>query len=304
LKGIEQELRQHRRCQELPLPGLTEGAAAEYLASRFAASAFSSLLVRWLHERTEGNPLFLVTLVDDWVAPGVLRQTGEQWELRGTVSDLMATVPESIRQMIEQQLDGLSVQEQHVLEAASVAGIECSAAAVAAGIEAEADTVEEWCEGLVHRHLFLRSTGVAEWPDATVAARYGFLHALHQQVVYERVPAGRRGGLHRRIGAREETAYGAHAGEIAASLAVHFERGRDYRRAVQYLEQAGKTATQRCAYREAISHLSKGLELLKALPDTPERTQQELILHIALGVPLIATQSWTAPAVRAAYARA
>jgi predicted ATPase len=93
-----------------------------------------------------------------------------------------------------------------VLEAASVAGIECSAAAVAAGIEAEVDTVEEWCEGLVYCHLFLRSTGVAEWPDATVAARYGFLHALHQQVVYERVPASRRGGLHRRIGAREETA--------------------------------------------------------------------------------------------------
>src|SRR5262245_66586895 len=93
-------------------------------------------------------------------------------------------------------------------EAASVVGREFSAAAVAAGIEAELDTVEEWCEGLVRRHLFLRSTGAEEWPDGTVAARYSFLHALHQQMVYERVPAGRRSGLHRRIGAREEQAYG------------------------------------------------------------------------------------------------
>ena len=31
------------------------------------------------------------------------------------------------------------------------------------------------------------------------------------------------------------------------------------------------------------AHLTKGLELLKTLPDTPERAQQELTLQIALG---------------------
>src|SRR5262249_13964392 len=197
-----------------------------------------------------------------------------------------------------------SAQEQHMLEAASVVGREFSAAAVAAGIEAELDTVEEWCEGLVHRHLFLRSTGVEEWPDGTVAARYSFLHALHQQMVYERVPAGRRSGLHRRIGARKEQAYSTHAGEIAASLAVHFERGRDYRRAVQYLEQAGETASRRSAYQEAIGHFTRGLEVLKTLPDTPERMRHEIRLLIARGPPLMATHGWAAPEVGAIYTRA
>jgi predicted ATPase len=55
---------------------------------------------------------------------------------------------------------------------------------------------------------------------------------------------------------------------------------------------------------EAISHLSKGLELLATLPDTPERTHQELTLHTALGSPLSITQGFAAPEVERVYARA
>src|SRR5437867_13317599 len=99
--------------------------------------------------------------------------------------------------------------------------MEFSAAAVAASIDAEMAQVEEQCVGLVRREQLLRARGTSEWPDGTVAARYSFLHALYQEVVYERVTAGRRIGVHQRIGAREEAAYGERAGEIAAELAVH-----------------------------------------------------------------------------------
>ena len=63
---------------------------------------------------------------------------------------------------------------------------------------------------------------------------------------------------------------------------MHFERGRDYRRAVQYSGQAGENAILRSAHVEAIQHLTKALQLLKTLPDTPERTRQELTLQTAL----------------------
>jgi predicted ATPase len=55
---------------------------------------------------------------------------------------------------------------------------------------------------------------------------------------------------------------------------------------------------------EAVSHLTKGLELLKTLPDIPERSQQELALQTALGPVLIATKGYTAPEVEHAYTRA
>src|SRR5262249_18377367 len=109
---------------------------------------------------------------------------------------------------------------------------------------------------------------------------------------------------HRRIAERIEAIYGSRASARAAELAMHYERGHDFPRAVGYLEQAAQTAIERCAYQEALSHLSKGLALLERVPATSERTQQEVRLHLARGVPLLATTGWAAPELGAAYARA
>src|SRR5262249_39312754 len=210
----------------------------------------------------------------------------------------------SLQQMIEQQIERLSPAEKRLLEVASVAGAEFSAAAVAAGAGIAVEAVEEQCGELAHHEQFLRVRGTAEWPDGTVAARYEFLHALYQDVLYSRLTARQQQRLHQQIGERVEQAYGERAREIAAELALHFERGRDYRKAIQYLRQAGGNAARRSAHVEAISHFTKGLELLKTLPDTPERTQQELTLQVALGPPLQATKGWAAPEVERAYTRA
>lgn len=298
LRTVKQELQLHRQCEEQRLALLTEEHVAEYLTMRFSAetTGWPSLqgLAQLIHQRTEGNPLFMVNVVDYLAAQGGLGESVEKVQNR---------VPGDLRQMIEEQIHRLSPEEQNTLEVASVAGAEFSAAAVAAGVEAQVSEVEIRCAGLARREQFLQARGIEEWPDGTVAARYSFLHALYQQVLYERVTAGRRIELHRQIGERQERAYGERAREISAALAVHFERGHDYRRAVQYCEQAGKNAIRRSAYVEAISLLTRGLELLKMLPDTSERIQQELGLQVALGAPLMAVKGYSAPEVEHTYAR-
>jgi tetratricopeptide (TPR) repeat protein len=137
-----------------------------------------------------------------------------------------------------------------------------------------------------------------------VAARYGFLHALYQDALYGQLTARQQQRLHQQIGERVEQSYGERAREIAAELAVHFEQGRDYGRAVRYLQQAGENAVRRSAHHEAVALLAKGLELLKTLPNTPERAQQELSLQINLGVPLMATKGFGSPDVEKANTRA
>jgi len=303
LKSVKQELQLHGQCQELVLELLPEGAVREYLVQRFPEYQVPASCVRVLYQRTEGNPLFMVTLVEELLARGLLALAGEKLTLWHE-EQMAREVPENLRQMIEQQIERSSPEEQRALEAASAAGAEFSAAGVAAGVEAAVEAVEERCAELTRRGQFLRAKGTAEWPDGTVAARYEFLHALYQEVTYERVPAGRRAHLHQRIGERAEGAYGARAEEIAAELAVHFERGRDYRRAVRYLGQAARNAIQRSANQEAIHHLTRGLELLQTLPDTLERAQQELALQIILGAALMAAKGYAASEVEKAYIRA
>src|SRR5262249_54922113 len=106
------------------------------------------------------------------------------------------------------------------------------------------------------------------------------------------------------IGMRLEAAFGPRADEVAAELAVHFEHGRDYDRAMQYLQRTAATAIQRHAHREAMAYLRRALELLTTLPETPERAWQELSLLIALGATLAATQGYGNTEVERLYSRA
>jgi predicted ATPase len=312
LRALVRELEAHGQCKGLPLRFLTSPEVtqylAQYLAARFALSepqaAGLEAWGRFLHGRTDGNPLFMVAMVDDLIGQGVIGGAALERPWPAPPVSLAGGLPENLRQLIDHQLDRLSQEERGVLEAASVAGREFLAASVAAALDTDVFMVEGCCDALASRHLFLDSGKGPTGPERRLCERYRFLHALYPQILYERLPASRRRQLHQAVGESKETAFGSRSADIAAELAVHFEEARDHARAVHYLGQAGENALRRSGHREAIEHLTKGLELLKFLPETPERTRQELLLQIALGSTLMATKGYAAPEVERAYARA
>jgi len=303
LRAVKQDLQARGLCHELPVGLLSEGAVAEYLTARLPGRGLPDELAGLLHQRTEGHPLFLVSLVDDWLAQGVLAPRADGWELTTDLDALAGGVPASIRALIEKQLERLGRDELRVLEGASVAGIEFAAAAAAAAVDEDVDRAEEACEALARRHQFLHPKATAEWPDGTVSGRYRFGHELYHRVVAERVTGARQRLLHQRLGERLEAAHARHPAEAAAELAVHFEQGRDPGRAVRYLELAAHRAAGHFAHREAIDYLRRGLALVDRLPEA-ERVPGELRLQVNLGVHLQAIQGFASPAARRAFERA
>ena len=269
LRGVTQELLMHRQCEELLLDFLSETAVAQYLGARFTGAAPPTACFQELagavHRRTDGHPLFMVTVADYAIQQGWLVETGGGWKVQAGAADIADGVPESLRQMIEQQLAQLSAEEQQVLDAASVVGVDFSAAAVAAGLGVEVETVEEHCEALTQRGQFLRSGGVEEWPDGTAAECYRFCHALQQQVVYERLPVGRRIRLHRRVGERLEEGYRERARERAAELAEQLlalaQRLQDNDLLLQARSAIGNTLYYRGELLPAHSQLKRGMVL-------------------------------------------
>ena len=260
--------------RELETRGRAQGCHSRCSACRRSPTTFASgsrkasfplELAQVIHVRTEGNPLFMVTLVDDLLARGLIAPREHGWELRAALEAVDLDVPESLRQMIDRQIGRVGKDEQHMLEAGSVAGMEFSAASVAAAMDRTVADVEERCDELVGRQLFLRSLGAREWPDRTLATRYAFVHALHRNTLYQRTSPGRRRELHQAIGEREETGYGDRARDIAAELAAHFEPAGDDARAVRYLEQAAETAMRRHANREAIGYLARARDIATRL---------------------------------------
>lgn len=279
LEAVRQELLMRRRCHELRLDYLSEDAVAEYLTVRFPGTKLPMGLGRAIRRRTDGNPLFMVNVVDYLAAESLVGGPAPAVDLRKVVGEIETVVPESLRQMIGMQIDRLPEGAQALLEAASVAGLEFSALAVAAGQGAVLAAIEKACEGLARRGQFLRPTGIGTLPDGTVAARYGFIHSLYQDILYHRIPPTRRLRLHQRIAERGIAVFGQRAGEIAAELAVHFERARDYRSTIQHLRGAAHNAARRYANREAVGHLIHAHELVNHLDGAERAGLQTAILE-------------------------
>lgn len=304
LKAVKQDLLLRGACVEVPLPLWSVPAVEAWLATLGHDAHLAARLADLLHQRTEGNPLFVWHVLAALQQQGVLTLRQSRWQVHGDVEAAVRQVPESLRQMIEHQLDQLAPEAHTVLQVGSVAGMTFAAAAVAAQTGYEVEVVEELCEGLAQRQHLVQADGVEAWPDGTVSARYVFRHALYPDVLYNRIPASRRQRLHRQLGAQLEAAYGARASDIAAELARHFEHGWEARRAVQYRHAAADNALRRSAHHEGLEHLSRALALLAGVPDTPARRQQELDLQVTLGHALMATRGQAAPDVERAYARA
>ncbi len=130
------------------------------------------------------------------------------------------------------------------------------------------------------------------------------MHQLHREVLYERVPAGRRARYHRAVGHWLEAAYGGQADEHVGELALHFDRGGDAVRAVDCLCRTAGQAMVRGAAAEALGHLDAALGHASRMPDGDERRRAELNLQLMRASALIVTWGWAAPELESAYRRA
>ena len=132
-------------------------------------------------------------------------------------------------------------------------------------------------------------------------AVYTFKHALIQDAAYQSLLKSTRQHYHQRIGQVLESQFPEIAEAQPELLAHHYTEAGLTEQAVGYWHHAGQSAIQRSAHLEAISHLTKGLALLQTLPETRERVQRDVDLHIPLGVSLLATKGYAAPEVGQTY---
>src|SRR5262245_53312626 len=125
-------------------------------------------------------------------------------------------------------------------------------------------------------------------------ACYLFKHALLQDVAYQSLLKSTRQRYHQQIAQVLEEQFAELTETQPELLAHHYTEAGLIKPAIPYWQQAGERASQRSAYVEAANHLMKGLEVLKALPNTPERIRQELTLQLALSDALLPVNGYAA----------
>jgi predicted ATPase/DNA-binding winged helix-turn-helix (wHTH) protein len=258
LKPLKQDLLIHHLCHEIALQPLEEADVAEYLAAELGGPAVPEGLTGLIYQRSEGNPLFMVAILQHMREQKLITLDGSKVTLTLPLQEIDLCAPESLRQMIELQLDRLSSEEYRALEAASVTGVLFSAAISAAAANVDVNSFEDLCQRLSRRHQIVRSADTEEFPDGTVSDRFEFVHALYRDLLYRRQPRGRRAQLHLLIGERLEALYAHRLSDAASELAYHFEQGRDWSRAIKYLQLAADTAGRHSTQALASNLASRG----------------------------------------------
>ncbi|HXC52494.1 MAG TPA: AAA family ATPase [Candidatus Limnocylindrales bacterium] len=281
---MKHELSAKRLCVEIALEGLSIDGVTSFLDLQFSGHQFPAGLAIPLHEQSAGNPLFLLNALDDFRQRGWLREEDDVWRCTVDLDSIVASVPESTRELVGFRIEQLPAATRMLLEAASIVGAGFAAQAVAAAEGGTCADVETQLEPLARAGQFIESSGEVVWPNGIRGREYRFRHALYRQVLSRHVTPARRALLHQRIASALESAYGERCNEIAGQLSVHFEQAGDAVRAAEYIDVLAKQAYSRSATHEAEAMYRHAVALLKSGPMTPARQERLLKSMTALGI--------------------
>jgi class 3 adenylate cyclase/predicted ATPase len=246
-------------------------------------------IVRQIIAKTDGVPLFVEELTKS-----VIESIGSVKSPKRT--PLQFAIPTTLHDSLMARLDRLGPAKE-LAQLGAVIGREFSYELIHAVSPLEEEALQKALSRVVEAELIYQQ-------ELLPQARYIFKHALVQDAAYQSLLKSTRQQHHQRIAQVLEDRFAEIKENQPELLAHHYTEGGLIAQAIPYWQQAGQKAAQRSANAEALSHLNKGLELLRILPNTPERAQQELTIQVALGVPLMATKGWSAPEVERAYVRA
>jgi hypothetical protein len=278
LKTYKLEMQSHNLCEEIVLGLLSHEHISSYLNVRFAPNDFPVELPTLILRKTEGHPLFATSLVQFLSERGDISKANEHWTLTRPLLEMDLEAPETIRSMIRKKVEALEEEDRRALQYASIEGEEFTSTVLARLLGVDELDLEERLDRLDRVNRLIETRDEEELPDGALATRYRFAHALYQNVLYGDLVSKRRILLHREAGEQLVQHYGKQAPRIAAQLAMHFERGRDFGRAIEYLIRAGDNAGQLYANDEAEQHYTRALSLVEKLA-LEEHTAKKLILY-------------------------
>jgi class 3 adenylate cyclase/predicted ATPase len=279
---------------QVTLPRLPRQQATEMTDRVAHGKALPTEVVEQVVAKTDGVPLFVEELTKMVLESGLLQEREDHYDLTGPLPPL--AIPTTLHDSLMARLDRLATVKS-LAQLGATLGREFSYTLLHAVSSWDEETLQRGLHQLVEAEL-LYQRGLP--PQAT----YVFKHALIQDTAYQSLLRSTRQQHHQRIAQVLEAQFPDTAETQPELLAHHYTEAGLSAQAVVYWQRAGQHAVEHSANLEAVAHLTKGLEVLATLPDTPERAQQELLMQTTLGPALLVTKGQASPEVLQAYARA
>ncbi len=246
----------------LELKGFSRQHVAAFLANTTREAPPG--LAGWLHERSGGNPFFLVQLVRILEAEGPFDPSHEPTSL-----------PEGIRAAVLRRLESLPDASRRLVSGASVIGREFEASLLCHALGWSPEAFLQAASPVLASRIFEELEGPP--------GGYRFSHVLVREAIYEEIDTLERARLHRGVAEGLEEAYASHREPHAAALAHHWAEAAVVaggERAIHYCIRAGRWATARLAYDDAPVHFREALRLGEAHGPLEPLARAELRLEL------------------------
>ncbi|WP_026620844.1 putative ATPase/class 3 adenylate cyclase (plasmid) [Ensifer sp. WSM1721] len=244
--------------------------------------------------KTDGVPLFVEELTRAVIETNLLKDEGDHYALASPLSAI--AIPTTLQESLLARFDRLAPAWE-VAQVAAAIGRDFSHELLVTAAPLKPNEVEEALDDLIASGLVFRH-GIP--PQTT----YSFKHALVRDAAYATLVRPKRQRLHAAIAKAIEQRLPETVQAQPELLAQHYAESGLLEPAINYWLRAGQAEIARSATAEAITHLTRGLDLLEGLPDDAARWRQELELQVALSVALMTAKGWAAPEVGQANARA
>jgi predicted ATPase len=279
---------------EMTLNRLSHPHVQQLITQLSEGKALPPSVVQQIITQSDGVPLFVEEITKATLESNVFQETPQHYELLRDLPSL--AIPATLQDIVMARLDRLPTAKG-VAQLGATIGREFSYGLLRLLSPLSEVRLQGELARLVEADL-LHQRG--QPPLCT----YTFKHVLIQEAAYQSLLHSTRQRHHRKIAEALETQYAEMAETHPELVAHHYTEAGLLEQAIVYWRRAGRRAVGRSAYAEGIAHLRKGLELLQSLPETPERTPQELGLLTTLGPALMTVKGYGAAEVEQTYARA
>jgi class 3 adenylate cyclase/predicted ATPase/energy-coupling factor transporter ATP-binding protein EcfA2 len=269
--------------------------SSELIATMTGGKVLPQEVQQAILEKTEGIPLYIEELTENFLRAGVLAEATDSFLLKASLKEI--AIPDSLQALLMERVDRLGPVKEIVQTGAAI-GREFSYELLRATVDGRTDSQLNSALDLCV------SSGLILQEGERSFARYRFKHTLVQEAAYNMLTKKSRRFLHARIAKTLEQNFVQRAQLEPELLAYHYEQAGLAGPAVDYRHRAGRRDAERSANIEALHHFNSAIVLLKDLPQGPERNALELGLLLARGVPLLSVKGYASEDMEHNYRRA
>jgi len=264
LRSLLAQLSRTPGFHQFSLRGLSLDEVALMLSTRVGSPVPSSL-VKSIHERSDGSPLFISEMANMLSQPDSLRSLNQ--------SNDLINVPASLRDVINVRLDALGADTLKTLGVAAVLGRDFDASVLVDLAELPREQV----------YTQLDQAEEAGIITACRLDRFSFRHASFREVLYREHSTVVRVRLHRRAGELLESHHSNEEAAYYSRLAHHFFEATQVdngEKALIYCRRAAEEAARRRAFAEAVAMYERALQVVEFQHEPNPETRFDLLFRV------------------------